>query len=102
MKNYTVADFNLQLTAGAFAWPGGYPLYFVTSDGAALSFAAALDNRALIVGAIADAETYRHENSGWRVIGCDVNWNDAALYCCDTGKRIESAYAEEEAQHEKP
>ena len=35
----SVADLKATLRAGGFAWPGGYPLYFVTSDGGALSFA---------------------------------------------------------------
>ena len=34
-----------------YAWPGGYPLYFVTSDGAALSFEAVLANWRNIVQA---------------------------------------------------
>jgi hypothetical protein len=37
-------------------------------------------------------------NDGWRVIGCDVNWEDPSLYCDHTGARIPSAYAEEEVR----
>jgi hypothetical protein len=32
----TGREFRETLRAGAYAWPGGYPLYFITSDGAAL------------------------------------------------------------------
>ena len=32
---------------------------------------------------------------GWRVIACDVNWEDENLYCAHSGKRIESAYCED-------
>src|SRR5258708_12352856 len=34
----TLAEIKGLLRAGQYAWPGGYPLYFITSDGAALSF----------------------------------------------------------------
>lgn len=93
---YTIEQFNAQLEAGAFAWPGGYPLYFVTSDGGALSFVAAEKEADLIRSAIAENDT----RSGWHVCACEVNWEEVELYCDHTGKRIESAYAEpERADH---
>jgi len=85
---YSVDQFKADLQQ-PYAWPGGYPRYFLTSDGAALSFKAAADNQQQIIEAIAD-----NDNSGWRVIGCDINWEDAELYCDHIGDRIESAYAE--------
>ena len=75
-----------------YAWPGGYPRYFVTSDGAALSYKSALHNQHLIIDSIEN-----DSNDGWQVIGCDINWEDAGLYCDDTNERIESAYAEDAA-----
>jgi len=92
MKKYTTKDLKNQLRAGEYAWPGGYPHFFVADDGEALSFEAVRDNLRSVIWSM------RHGvNDGWRVIGCDVNWEDPSLYCADTGKRIESAYAEEEA-----
>ena len=87
---YTVARFKQDLLDGEFAWPGGYPTYFLLSDGEALSYDAARDNEDQIVDSIASKD----DNSGWRVIGKEVNWEDADLYCSDTGDRIPSAYAE--------
>ena len=87
MQINTVSDFRRAIRNGAYAWPGGYPLYFVTSDGAALSFDAAKRNRRYILQALA------HRNDcTWRVIGVDVNWEDDNLYCDDTGAHIPSAY----------
>jgi hypothetical protein len=77
--------------AEPYAWPGGYPRYFITSDGAALSYKAAETERRLIRRAIRTNDT----RSGWRVVACDVNWEDPDLICDHTGARIESAYAEE-------
>ena len=88
----TVADFALALDNGAYAWPGGYPMFFICRDGAALSYDAALDNKHMIIDAIENGCA-----ADWRVIGFEINWEDANLYCDHTGKRIESAYAEEDA-----
>ena len=79
-------DFRETLRGGAYVWPGGYPLYFVCSDGECLSFAAARDNAETIIRAIRD-----RDSSGWRVVGCDVNY-ESELYCAHTGHAIESAY----------
>lgn len=82
----TVADLKATLRAGAFAWPGGYALYFVTADGAALSFAAARAEFASIARAIRDDDTI----SGWRVVatGCTAE-DDEAPTCAHTGQPIE-------------
>jgi ribosomal protein L24E len=85
----SISDFRRAMRTGAYAWPGGYPLYFVMSDGAALSFAAAKAERRLILEAIRDCDA-----SDWRVVGMDVNWEDSDLYCAHTGERIPSAYAD--------
>lgn len=90
MKAYSISDFRRDLQSGPWAWPGGYPVYFVMSDGEALSFKAARENRRLILEAIRD-----QDSSGWRVIGADINWEDTSLYCADSGERIPSAYGED-------
>jgi hypothetical protein len=77
------------LRAGEFAWPGGYPKFFVTSDGAALSFASVLRQLPSVLSAIRD-----FQNDGWRVIGCQINWEDCELTCDHSGERIASAYGE--------
>lgn len=85
----SISDFRQAMRHGPYAWPGGYPCYFVTSDGEALSFEAARAERRNILEAI-----HNRSNDGWRVIGVDINWEDADLHCAHTGKRIESAYAD--------
>lgn len=91
MKAYSISDFRRDMCRGPWAWPGGYPVYFVMSDGEALSFKAARENRRLILEAIRDRDF-----TGWRVIGADINWEDTSLYCADSGERIPSAYGEDE------
>jgi len=84
-------DFRETIRAGSYAWPGGYPLYFITADGAALSFETAKREAGLII----DAIRRKDRSGGWQVVACQVNWEDPSLFCDHTGERIESAYAEE-------
>lgn len=89
MAQFSISDFRKAMREGKYAWPGGYPLYFVMSDGDALSFEAAKAERRNILEAI-----HNRDGSGWRIVAVDVNWEDGELTCSHTGKRIESAYAD--------
>jgi hypothetical protein len=87
---YTADQFAADLKE-PYAWPGGYPRYFVCSDGAAIAFKTAHEQRWQIRLAIRTNDNY----SGWQVVACAINWEDPDLYCDHTGERIESAYAED-------
>jgi len=76
---------------GPYAWPAGYPLYFVTNDGAALSFNTAKKERRNILESIAN-----NSSDGWRIVALDINYEDTELFCDHSGERIESAYGEDE------
>ncbi len=89
MKITTKSDLDSILASGPYAWPGGYPIYFIASDGEALSFETVQQERDRIMDSLDE-----HSNDGWRVVAADINWEDPDLYCAHSGKRIESAYAE--------
>ena len=78
------------LRSGPYAWPGGYPIYFVTCDGDALSFEAVRAE----FRQVCHAHLTDNRRDGWALCGYDVNWEDGDLTCAHTGKRIESAYAD--------
>ncbi len=59
-----------------FAWPGGYPMYYINKKGEA--FCPDCANKAN--NDVTDGEP---------------NWENTDLYCDDCGKRIESAYGED-------
>ena len=75
-----------------YAWPGGYPLFFVTGQGEALSLQGAREIWREIIQA---HKEHRHCDASIEAI--EINWDDPWLYCCVTNQRIESAYAEEDA-----
>lgn len=72
------------------AWPGGYPVFYIADDGEALCPSCVHDN-------FDQCDDDDFPTSGWFVVGEDINWEDASLYCVHCNKRIESAYAEDEA-----
>jgi len=72
-----------------YAWPGGYPRYFICSDGEALCFDCAKQNRRLILESLRDKS-----DDGWRVIAVDINWEDETLNCAHCYESIESAYGD--------
>ncbi len=86
----SVADLKATLRAGEHAWPGGYPLYFVTADGAALSF----DSARKEFRQIADSISHGWSD-GWRIVASAINYEDSELFCDHSGERIPAAYEKE-------
>jgi hypothetical protein len=66
-----------------YAWPGGYPLAYMDAEGSVLCNECAT----------------KAEIDGEDMVQF-ANWEDPCLYCEVCSKRIESAYAEDEAQQE--
>lgn len=90
----SVTDLKATLRVGEYTWPGGYPLYFVASDGEALSFDSVRENLREVMQAMAD----KHDRSGWRVVACQINYEDTDLCCAHSGEFIECAYAGHSAE----
>lgn len=76
-------------TIEAYAWPGGYPIFYVCADGECLCPKCVAENRELIESAP------EYLDDQWNVIGQDINWEDSSMYCAHCNSRIESAYAED-------
>jgi hypothetical protein len=83
-----ITKIELHLEYGPYAWPGGYPLYFIASDGEALSFEAVKEN----IAEVRVAHAANDHNSGWLIVAVDTNWEDENLTCSHSGKSIECAY----------
>lgn len=91
MQIQTINDFRRAMRSGPYAWPGGYPLYFITADGGALSFKSARACRREILSAIA----WNDNSGGWRIVAADIAW-EGQLYCDHSGEAIETAYGDAE------
>lgn len=87
----TISDFRKAVRNGPYAWPGGYPLYWIMADGEACAFKVAQrgsqERRAML-------EALRDDSAeDWRPIALEVNYEDDDLWCAHRGEKIESAYA---------
>ncbi len=81
------------IRAGGYAWPGGYPLYLITDDCDSLCFACAESEYYQC------AYSIRHNMwDGWRILGCDINYEDGNMFCCHCNKQIPSAYGNDEPE----
>ena len=76
-----------QVAKDHFAWPGGYPLFLIMSDGECLCAKCTEQNIGLIV-----ANTVSKEDGQWQAIAQDVNWEDESLSCANCNEPIEVAY----------
>ena len=72
-----------------YAWPGGYQMYGITTDGAPLCMDCLRSEYKTIAWA-----RRNNDYAGWHVDSIAVNWEDDYLYCNHCDKRIESAYGE--------
>jgi YgiT-type zinc finger domain-containing protein len=70
----------------AYAWPGGYPIFYLASD-----------NGVLCPSCANEYKPGRDTEEQLKPVAADVNYEDPALFCEHCGKRIESAYAEEDS-----
>lgn len=88
----SISDFRKAMRIGPYAWPGGYPLFFLLSDGEALSFKAAKANIREMLEALAEPQC---RYSGWRPVALEINYEDNDLYCAHTNEKIEAAYGDD-------
>jgi hypothetical protein len=72
-----------------YAWPGGYPLSAITSDGAAACMDCVRDDW----GAYARSTMYSYRD-GYRIDAVDVLW-EGGNYCANCGQCVD-AYNQEE------
>ena len=86
----TVADLKAALRAGDTSQWGGYPLYFITSDGAALSFESVRKELPQVIYSIANGL----RSDGWHVCTTAVNYENRDLVCDHSGQPIACAYGD--------
>jgi hypothetical protein len=71
-----------------YAWPGGYPLYPITSDGGILCRKCFRSEYGSIADSVRD-----QDNTGWRVTNVEILW-EGEEYCSHCSTQLESAYGE--------
>lgn len=69
-------------TYPTYAWPGGYPIYYIVEDGGVLCPDCVNENLELAEG----------DDPQWCIVAYDINYEDDELYCDNCNKKIEPAY----------
>jgi len=82
-----VSQLKATLRNGKYAWPGGYPMYFLCCNGGCLSFDTVRKEFHNIVDSMR-----RNIKDGWYIVGCDINYEDNQMYDAHTNEKIECAY----------
>ena len=71
-----------------YAWPGGYPLYYLTKDCGVLCPKCANDHL---------ARTLDPDDDQFFVVAQEVNWEDQDMHCDHCGAHIKPAYGGDDA-----
>lgn len=69
----------------AYAWPGGYPMYYLTADNGVLCPDCANQP---------DVDYTDPHDKQWHIVAGDVHWEGEAMQCDHCNGQIESAYGE--------
>lgn len=75
----------------SFAWPGGYPIYYICEDGGWLCPDCANNKNG------SQASTDASAPSDWRIVEQQVYWEGKPLSCDHCDAAIESAYGWEDS-----
>lgn len=79
----------------AYAWPGGYPIFYVFMDGGVICPKCINDNIEQIDEAVRSKYGNMPHSSGcggWAVDDMDCHWEGEPMNCDNCGGQIESAY----------
>lgn len=95
----TVRDSDGKLPA--YAWPGGYPVTYLTADGETLCPACANGENGAEPFDATDGRDLLIEERQWAIVAADVYWEGPPLTCAHCGAPIESAYGDPEAETEE-
>lgn len=83
----TVSKLKATLRAGKYTFPGGYAVYFLTSDGAVLSYDSVRSEFRNVAYSVRSKS-----NDGWRVVGigctCDCDVDDIPI-CDHSGSPVD-------------
>ena len=71
----------------AYAWPGGYPLFYLCADGACLCPACVND-------ASNDAGPHRDDDASWRIVAYDTHDEGPPIVCAHCNGAIFSSYGD--------
>lgn len=88
----TTSDLQLFIRQGGHAWPGGYQMALLMSDGEFLDDKCARENYRLIRNTMRDKDN----RDSWSPAEIFIHWEGEPLQCAHCGKYLPSSYGEVE------
>jgi phage FluMu protein Com len=82
-----------------YAFPGGYPLFYLCADGGVLCPDCANNNNEVYIDSddkTPEEKEARFNDPQWHIIAVDINYEDTTMYCDHCNKHIVSAYGDDE------
>lgn len=79
-------------TLPAYAWPGGYPIFYMTADNAVLCPDCANGKNG---SEATETDDGSNECKQWLLICAEINYEDEAMYCEHCNVQIQSAYGDD-------
>ncbi len=74
-----------------YAWPGGYPVYYLFADNeVCCADCANGENRSIARTDPSDCP----DDKQWTIVASEINYEDNNLYCSHCGAKIDSAYGD--------
>jgi hypothetical protein len=73
-----------------WAWPGGYPILYVLTDGSVIC-----------PGCANDTCHEKHQDPDYRIVAGEVYYEGPELWCCLCEEPIVSAYGDPDAEEEQ-
>ena len=79
--------------AASYAWPGGYPIIYITNDGD-VACADCCNGQNGAEFRVKDSDAIRGD--GWAIDAADCYYEGPTIPCCHCGAEIDSAYGDPE------
>ncbi len=71
----------------AYAWPGGYPMFYLVAD------------NGILCPECANVEGSEDtDDSQWKLVAADIHWEGPVILCDHCGQEIESAYGDPDCE----
>lgn len=103
MRINTISDLRAAVRNGPYAWPGGYQMRFICSDGESMCFdCVAHGSRREVLEAlnerIRDGKAW---NADWDVMAFEVHWEGSAEICANCNRKIPNSYGDPDSETEE-
>lgn len=104
MRITTISDLRAAVRNGPFAWPGGYQMRFICSDGESMCFDCVTAHKREVLHAITHIESEDYPEwlvKDWRVVAFEIHYEGEAEICANCNAEIPSVCGDPDSETEE-